>query len=129
MFTFRANAKAYLKHDPNTIGDRGDFSNDESLLGIVPHTIRGFLSSFSNVLPATPKYDRCIACSDVILTEYEKLGFDFIIKVLNSAKILEDLTGLSEIHNINDLNEVIFEFQIIIINFDCYGLFLFRFGK
>uniref|UniRef100_A0A8C7GL65 Ubiquitin-like modifier-activating enzyme ATG7 n=1 Tax=Oncorhynchus kisutch TaxID=8019 RepID=A0A8C7GL65_ONCKI len=34
-------------------------------LGLVPHQIRGFLSRFDNVLPASLAFDKCTACSQI----------------------------------------------------------------
>lgn len=40
----------------------------------------------------------------MILNEYEKCGFEFLLQVFDSCKHLEDLTGLTEIHKeITDL--------------------------
>uniref|UniRef100_A0A671KCN8 Ubiquitin-like modifier-activating enzyme ATG7 n=1 Tax=Sinocyclocheilus anshuiensis TaxID=1608454 RepID=A0A671KCN8_9TELE len=35
-------------------------------LGLVPHQIRGFLSRFDNVLPASVAFDKCTACSPIV---------------------------------------------------------------
>uniref|UniRef100_A0A671VXU9 Ubiquitin-like modifier-activating enzyme ATG7 n=1 Tax=Sparus aurata TaxID=8175 RepID=A0A671VXU9_SPAAU len=35
-------------------------------LGLVPHQIRGFLSRFDNVLPASLAFDKCTACSPIV---------------------------------------------------------------
>uniref|UniRef100_A0A8C9YAN5 Ubiquitin-like modifier-activating enzyme ATG7 n=1 Tax=Sander lucioperca TaxID=283035 RepID=A0A8C9YAN5_SANLU len=38
-------------------------------LGLVPHQIRGFLSRFDNVLPASLAFDKCTACSPICRAE------------------------------------------------------------
>ncbi|KAG0254840.1 Autophagy protein 7 [Mortierella polycephala] len=67
-----------------------------SALGVLPHQIRGFLSRFKNLLISGQAYDRCTACSDAILTAYEQDGYDFLVKVFQDAKHLEDVTGLTK---------------------------------
>lgn len=37
-----------------------------SCLGIVPHTIRGFLSRYSTVLPTGEAFSQCVACSSTV---------------------------------------------------------------
>ncbi|KAG9353036.1 hypothetical protein JZ751_017612, partial [Albula glossodonta] len=68
-------------------------------LGLAPHQIRGFLSRFDNVLPASLAFDKCTACSPIVLENYERDGFQFLSKVFNSShSFLEDLTGLTLLH-------------------------------
>lgn len=72
--------------------DRGDHP-----LGVVPHQIRGFLATFTN-MPITGKsYDCCSACSDRILDAYRTGGWDFIQRALNEKGYVEDLSGLTEV--------------------------------
>ncbi|KAJ3331369.1 Autophagy protein 7, partial [Blyttiomyces sp. JEL0837] len=75
-------------------------------LGLVPHQIRGYLTHFSNLLVAGRTYDKCTACSKIVLDEYRKNGSDFILKVLESPKYLEEITGLTELHKDTEDAEV-----------------------
>ncbi|XP_072521960.1 ubiquitin-like modifier-activating enzyme ATG7 [Salminus brasiliensis] len=76
-------------------------------LGLVPHQIRGFLSRFDNVLPASLAFDKCTACSPVVLDHYEREGFQFLSKVFNSShSFLEDLTGLTLLHQETQAAEI-----------------------
>lgn len=76
-------------------------------LGLVPHQIRGFLSRFDNVLPASLAFDKCTACSSVVLDHFEKEGFQFLANVFNSShSFLEDLTGLTLLHQETQAAEI-----------------------
>uniref|UniRef100_A0A7N8WUD9 Ubiquitin-like modifier-activating enzyme ATG7 n=1 Tax=Mastacembelus armatus TaxID=205130 RepID=A0A7N8WUD9_9TELE len=77
-------------------------------LGLVPHQIRGFLSRFDNVLPASLAFDKCTACSPIVLDHYEREGFNFLSKVFNSShSFLEDLTGLTLLHQETQAAEIV----------------------
>lgn len=66
-------------------------------LGILPHTLRGFLSTFTNVPLIGHPYDCCSACSPRILEAYEKDGWDFVKRALGEKGYVEELSGLAEV--------------------------------
>jgi len=68
-----------------------------SPLGIVPHQIRGFLSRFHNIMPASAAFNHCTACSQKVIDGYRSGGFQFLLDVFNRPSFLEDLTGLSRL--------------------------------
>lgn len=72
--------------------ERGDHP-----LGLVPHQIRGFLSTFSNIPITGKSYDCCSACSDKIVDAYRKDGWDFVQKAINDKDYVEELSGLREV--------------------------------
>ena len=72
-------------------------SSPESILGLVPHQIRGFLSSFSNLLISGPAYDSCSACSPKIINAYKSEGWNFVRRALSERGYVEELSGLAEV--------------------------------
>ena len=66
-------------------------------LGLVPHQIRGFLSSFQNVVIKGRSYDCCSACSDNIVSAYKQDGWNFVERALNETGYIEELSGLAEV--------------------------------
>lgn len=76
-------------------------------LSIVPHSMRGFLSQFSQILPASPRFSNCIACSEQVVEEYTKHGFKFLLKVFNDPKYLEDVAGLTQLHKQTEEAEIL----------------------
>ncbi|KAJ8605505.1 hypothetical protein CTAYLR_000034 [Chrysophaeum taylorii] len=79
----------------------GDLSRPpDHPLGILPHSIRGFLTHFSSVLPATRAFPNCTACSDPILDrfrQHDQSAFDFLAKVANDPALLEQTAGLADL--------------------------------
>mmetsp|Transcript_9665 Transcript_9665/g.13409 ORF Transcript_9665/g.13409 Transcript_9665/m.13409 type:complete len:540 (+) Transcript_9665:393-2012(+) len=70
-------------------------SNDPNRpLGILPHSIRGFLTHFTTVAPATNKFHQCTACSDTVVAHYRQDPIGFVTKVCSDPKILSHITGL-----------------------------------
>ncbi|GBP07625.1 Ubiquitin-like modifier-activating enzyme ATG7 [Eumeta japonica] len=87
--------------------DKGTKSESEGILGVVPHSIRGFLWSYQTVVPTTIKFKQCIACSDDVINKYKADSIDFLLKVFNDANYLEEITGLSELHLAAEMSDVL----------------------
>ncbi|KAI9732845.1 MAG: Autophagy protein 7 [Cirrosporium novae-zelandiae] len=66
-------------------------------LGLVPHQIRGFLSTFQNMVIRGRSYDCCSACSDKVIEAYEADPWEFVQKALNEPGYVEELSGLAEV--------------------------------
>ncbi|WAR26225.1 ATG7-like protein, partial [Mya arenaria] len=49
-------------------------------LGLVPHQIRGFLSRFQQIMPASRAFDKCTACCQKVIEEYRSGGFNFLLR-------------------------------------------------
>ena len=69
-------------------------------LGIVPHQIRGFLSTFQNMIISGKSYDCCSACSPKVTGEYKRNGWFFVKKALNDKGYVEKLSGLAEVRRV-----------------------------
>jgi ubiquitin-like modifier-activating enzyme ATG7 len=72
-------------------------------LGAVPHQIRGFLSTFSNMCIKGQPYDCCSACSDKIVGRYQEDGWDFVKKAINEKGWVEEVSGLKEVQRLAEL--------------------------
>ena len=66
-------------------------------LGIVPHQIRGFLSTFQNMVISGKSYDCCSACSDKVTMKYQEDGWEFVKKALNEKGYVEEISGLADV--------------------------------
>ncbi|KAF8227163.1 E1-like protein-activating [Tricholoma matsutake] len=81
-----------------------DLSNNSpdasgSVLGLVPHQLRGFLAQFRNMQIVGAAYDKCTGCSETVLQAYEKDGFEMLLKAFNDPEYLPALTGLNDLYD------------------------------
>ncbi|THH04091.1 hypothetical protein EW145_g5776 [Phellinidium pouzarii] len=84
---------------PNFQDDQDESAAYKSVLGVVPHQLRGFLAQFRTMPIVGAAYDRCTGCSEAILQAYEKQGFDVLLRAFNETGYLETLTGLDKLHD------------------------------
>ncbi|KAF8839254.1 E1-like protein-activating [Paxillus ammoniavirescens] len=85
-----------------TNGTHADPSESGSVLGLVPHQLRGFLAQFRNLLVTGAAYDKCTGCSETVLKAYEEQGFPMLLKAFNETGYLEGLTGLDKLYDEGD---------------------------
>lgn len=77
---------------------RIEYDRDEGHpLGIVPHSIRGFMANFQNLPISGQPYDCCSACSPKVVDEYKRLGWEFVKKALIEKDYVTELSGLAEV--------------------------------
>ncbi|GAA6014448.1 hypothetical protein JCM11491_007057 [Sporobolomyces phaffii] len=70
---------------------------DKSVLGEVPHQIRGYLAGFNNLKITGQAYNRCTGCSQPMLEAFERDGFELVRQACADAKYLERVTGLDKL--------------------------------
>ncbi|KAH9016910.1 hypothetical protein EDB85DRAFT_2135243 [Lactarius pseudohatsudake] len=78
--------------DPQEVDQGG------SVLGLVPHQLRGFLAQFRSMAIVGAAYDRCTGCSETVVKAYETQGFAMMLRAFNETGFLEALTGLDKLY-------------------------------
>lgn len=66
-------------------------------LGLVPHQIRGYVSTFQNLVIRGQSYDCCSACSPKVLAAYREDGWAFLKRALQDKDYVAELSGLAEV--------------------------------
>ena len=79
----------------------------ETTFGAVPHQIRGFMNNYSNMMLEGAKFDKCTACSEIVISQLETDGFDFVYSVLQDPRLLERITGLDKLHETENLDNLV----------------------
>lgn len=87
----RFGCPAYREEDDDS---KGTGATANTPLGIVAHQIRGNVSSYALHTLYGKQYNKCTACSQIVVDLYKKEGADFIIQCLNDPLYLEEITGL-----------------------------------
>ncbi|KAG9238437.1 autophagy-related protein-like protein 7 [Amylocarpus encephaloides] len=88
------------KPSPSTSSITYERDPPDHPLGIIPHQIRGFLSTFENKIISGQSYDCCSACSPKIVNEYRRNGWEFVKKALTNQNYVTELSGLAEVQRI-----------------------------
>lgn len=70
--------------------------SDRSVLGLIPHQVRGDMNEFRITPMCGYAFDMCIACSDPILKEFQSDPVTFLLKACNTPGYLEDLSGITK---------------------------------
>jgi len=83
-----------IKAPPEGKTELGSKASTE--LGIIPHQIRGFLTTFQNVPMVGHQYTRCVACSSYVISAYRKDPIGFCLSAFNKPIVLEDVTGITQ---------------------------------
>ncbi|EQB55638.1 hypothetical protein CGLO_04416 [Colletotrichum gloeosporioides Cg-14] len=76
-----------------------DAENDpvDHALGLVPHTVRGYVHNFSTKVIRGQSYPCCSACGPPILDAYRKDGWGFVKRALQEKDYVAELSGLAEV--------------------------------
>lgn len=75
---------------------------NESILGELPHMIRGFLHDNRILKFDTLKYKYCSACSEPILNTCKSEGWEFVKTALNDQTYIDKLSGLEDMKKQTD---------------------------
>lgn len=62
----------------------------------------GYLSTFRHTVFHGHAYERCSACSTRVVDAWAARGDDFLLEALLDPRVLEEVTGLAELHSTVD---------------------------
>ena len=70
-------------------GNEDKCENGSSVLGIIPQQIRGNLFTFETNVLMGPAFNSCVACSQVVIEEYQMKRNHFVVDVINKPDFLQ----------------------------------------
>ena len=86
----------------------------ETILGALPHQVRGYVASFETLTLFAEQFPACCACSPRIVAEYRKRGLDFLRDVFDSPDshaLLERVSGAAEmVKAMEEMDDLDFDF-------------------
>ncbi|SNX87535.1 probable APG7 - component of the autophagic system [Melanopsichium pennsylvanicum] len=92
--------------------DMQAIANATTVLGIVPHQLRGFLAQFNTLRVVGQAYDRCTGCSASVIEAYRSSGFEMLLQAFKEEKYLEKLTGLDKMYEEAEELEAAFDWDV-----------------
>ena len=69
-------------------------------LGTVPHQLRGYMSTWQTIQVKGQAYDCCAACSEKVVSTYERDGWAFVKRAVNERGYVEAVSGLAEVQRL-----------------------------
>ncbi|ODV84761.1 hypothetical protein CANARDRAFT_28901 [[Candida] arabinofermentans NRRL YB-2248] len=84
-------------------------SESSTVLGSLPHQLRGFLHNFELLKLSAKNYKHCSACSTAVIEEFATNGWEFVKLALEDSKYIERLTGLDEVHKMSEEADLNFD--------------------
>ncbi|CED85092.1 Ubiquitin activating E1 enzyme-like protein [Phaffia rhodozyma] len=70
----------------------------KSPLGMVPHQLRGGLSTYQTLNLSGEAFELCTACSSHVIDDYRSKGFSMLLESFNDPTYLPRLTGLDKLN-------------------------------
>ncbi|EKM57005.1 uncharacterized protein PHACADRAFT_254465 [Phanerochaete carnosa HHB-10118-sp] len=83
---------------PTKGGELPDPHASGSVLGLVPHQLRGYLAEFRTIPLRGAAFSRCTGCGDAVLEAYERDAWSLVQSACGEPGFLERLTGLDELY-------------------------------
>lgn len=88
------------RHNAPAVTSQDLHQRPDHPLGILPHSIRGFLTHYTTILPANGAFPHCAACSEPVIDRFSQSSdeaFDFLVQVAEDPALLERISGLTEL--------------------------------
>lgn len=80
--------------------DRGNCdASSHGELGLVPHTIRGYLRTWDTKVLKGSKYPQCAGCSQAIVGLYKESGWAFVERACCESGWVEEVSGLKAVQD------------------------------
>ncbi|SPO06638.1 related to APG7 (component of the autophagic system) [Cephalotrichum gorgonifer] len=94
---------------PGTTPDREPANHP---LGLVPHQIRGYVSTFQTLSLRGHAYPNCSACGPPILSAYREGGWEFVRRALLEKEYVTEVSGLAEVQRLAEAAALEMESQL-----------------